>query len=64
MGLYDENFYYSQDYKLFYDLIKGNKVGVLKKPLYKLNTKNNISKESTTIYANCVKKQILPKYIK
>ena len=22
MGLYDENFYYSQDYKLFYDLIK------------------------------------------
>lgn len=68
MGLYDENFYYSQDYKLFYDLIKkGNKVGVLKKPLYKLNTKNNISSKRKTqqaYYANCVKKQILPKYIK
>ena len=68
MGLYDENFYYSQDYKLFYDLIKkGNKVGVLKKPLYKLNTKNNISskrKAQQAYYANCVKKQILPKYIK
>ena len=63
MGLYDENFYYSQDYKLFYDLIKkGNKVGVLKKPLYKLNTKNNISSKRKAIlayYANCVKK-ILP----
>lgn len=68
IGLYDENFYYSQDYKLFYDLVKKDvKVGVLKKPLYKLNTKNNISsnkREQQAYYANCVKKQILPEYIK
>lgn len=68
VGLYDENFYYSQDYKLFYDLIKkGVKVGVLRKPLYRLNTKNNISSNSKmkqAYYANCVKKQILPDFIK
>ena len=41
---YDENFYYSQDYKLFFEMIKNNeKFKILKKPLYTLNTVNNIS---------------------
>ena len=64
VNLYDENFYFSQDYKLFYDLIKkGVKIGVIKKPLYILNTKDNISsknKKQQAYYAECVKKEIIP----
>ena len=65
VNLYDENFYYAQDYKLFYDLVKkGVKIGVIKKPLYILNTKDNISsknKKQQAYYAKCVKKEITPK---
>jgi glycosyltransferase EpsE len=44
VGNYDENYYYSQDYKLMIKLInEGFKFKVLKKPLYVLNTENNIS---------------------
>ena len=41
---YDEEFYYSQDYKLMKDLILNNlKTEIIKTPLYILNTQNNIS---------------------
>lgn len=41
---YDEEYYYSQDYKLFCDLIKnGYKIGVLRSILYMSNMKDNIS---------------------
>ena len=44
IGKYDESFYYAQDYKLFIDLIKnGEKVKMIKEPLYQLNMSNNIS---------------------
>ena len=44
IGNYDEDYLYAQDFKLFLDLIKKNKkIFEIKKPLYKLNTKNNIS---------------------
>ena len=62
---YDENFYYSQDYKLVTDLIKsGYKINILNKVLYKLNTVNNISsmnKEEQEYYADCVRKNKKPK---
>ncbi len=62
---YDENFYYSQDYKLITDLIKsGYKIDVLNKVLYKLNTVNNISstnKDEQQYYADCVRKNKKPK---
>ena len=42
-GCYDEKFYYAQDYKLFTDLLKGEtSFKYIKKPLYYLNTLNNI----------------------
>lgn len=44
IGNYDEDYYYAQDFKLFLDLIQNNqKIYEIKKPLYKLNTINNIS---------------------
>ena len=44
IGNYDEDYLYAQDFKLYLDLIKKNKkIFEIKKPLYKLNTKNNIS---------------------
>jgi len=44
MNQYDEEYYYSQDYKLFCDLIKnGYKIGVLHNILYMSNMKDNIS---------------------
>jgi|TARA_B100000700_G_scaffold165120_1_gene182548 Glycosyltransferases involved in cell wall biogenesis len=46
LGYYDEEYYYSQDFKLFTDLYKNNeKIYEIKEPLYLLNTKNNISSE-------------------
>jgi hypothetical protein len=63
-GLYDENFYYAQDYKLFHDLLKDDaKFKVINEPLYKLNMNNNIStinKQVQQYYANCVKKNQIP----
>ena len=44
IGCYDEDYYYSQDFKLYVDLIKNNiKIYEIKKPLYFLKAKNNIS---------------------
>lgn len=65
VGNYDENFYYSQDYKLMSDLLEKNyKYVVIKKPLYELNTKNNISTkkiDEQNYYAECVRKKTTPK---
>lgn len=65
VGNYDENFYYSQDYKLMSDLLDQNfKYDVIKKPLYELNTKNNISTkkiDEQNYYAECVRKKTIPK---
>jgi len=65
VGKYDENFYYSQDYKLMKDLINYKcNYKILKTPLYTLNTKNNISTkklDEQDYYAECVRKNIIPK---
>ena len=64
-GLYDERFYYSQDYKLMIDLVsKGYKFKIIKEDLYCLNYFDNISinfKEEQQYYANCARKNINPK---
>tara|TARA_Y100000389_G_scaffold182264_1_gene198736 strand:- start:900 stop:1598 length:699 start_codon:yes stop_codon:yes gene_type:complete len=64
IGMYDERFYYSQDYKLMSDFLsKGYKVKILKEPLYYLNMKGNISvknKVEQNYYAECVRKNINP----
>ena len=65
VGNYDENFYYSQDYKLMKDLVDNNyKYSVIKKPLYILNMKDNISIkkfDEQEYYADCVRKNKTPK---
>ena len=44
VGCYDERYYYSQDFKLFKDLLDKNiKYKYIKEPLYNLNTIDNIS---------------------
>ena len=44
IGMYDENIKYAQDYKLFLELLKKKyKIKILRKKLYVLNMKNNIS---------------------
>ena len=64
IGLYDENFYYAQDYKLMKDLIKKNyKFKIINECLYFLNMKNNIStlkKDEQKYYSECVRKNIVP----
>ena len=64
-GLYNEKFYYSQDYKLMYDLVsRKHKIKIIKEPLYYLNMTNNISNvnsQEQKYYADCVKKNIEPK---
>lgn len=59
VGNYDENFYYAQDYKLFFDLLsKGYKIKTMKTSYYFLNIKNNIStnfKEEQAFFANKIK---------
>ena len=40
VGLYNEKFYYSQDYKLMRDFFNGFKLKILKEPLF-LNMKGN-----------------------
>lgn len=65
VGGYDSNFYYSQDFKLMKDLVmNGYKFKYIKKSLYFLNTKNNISsnyKYQQKYFADCVRKNIIPK---
>lgn len=62
LGLYDENYIYAQDYKLFADIIRNNiKIYTSKKPYYILNTENNISslkKAEQNKYADLVKSTI------
>ena len=64
LGLYDENFYYAQDYKLYLDLLSnGYNIKAINKPLYNLNTKNNISsnnKDEQKYYFYCARKKIVP----
>jgi glycosyltransferase involved in cell wall biosynthesis len=64
IGGYNENFYYSQDYKLFHDcLLMGHKVPIIKKVLYKINMKDNLSnkfKNEQKYFSDCVKRNILP----
>jgi len=65
LGGYDENFYYSQDYKLMSDLLSRDfKVKIMPDILYYLNQENNIStnsKEEQKYYADCVRKNKTPK---
>ena len=60
VGLYDERFTYSQDYKLYIDLIKSKKkLKQINEILYELNTIENIStnfKNKQKYFANCAKK--------
>jgi len=64
IGGYDENFHYSQDFKLYCDLKRRNiEVKRLNKILYSLNTKNNIStnkKEIQKYYFECAKNNTIP----
>ena len=64
IGGYDEQFKYSQDYKLFIDLLKMNKkFYFIKKPLYILNMEDNISrnfKDKQKYYAKCAQKNLVP----
>lgn len=68
IGLYNEDFYYSQDYKLMSDLLNENfRIKIFKEPLYYLNMKGNISinqKEDQKYYADCVRKKIKPVKVK
>lgn len=61
VGLYDENLLYAQDYKLMMSLLQKNyKIKKIKKPLYILNTVDNISsnfKTEQSSYAKQVRKQ-------
>ncbi|MDA7851081.1 glycosyltransferase family 2 protein [Acidimicrobiaceae bacterium] len=65
VGNYDENFYFSQDYKFFHDFLLNNyKIEVIKEPLYYLNMKDNISTEfkaQQEYYAECVRSNKAPK---
>lgn len=47
VGMYDENFYFAQDYKLTSDLIKqGYKFKTLNKVLYQLNIEDNLTSKN------------------
>tara|TARA_B100001250_G_scaffold169750_1_gene146180 strand:+ start:10264 stop:10959 length:696 start_codon:yes stop_codon:yes gene_type:complete len=61
---YDEEFYYAQDYKLFWDILKKDyKIKKIREPLYYLNTANNISTNKSKeqkYYADCVRNGLRP----
>jgi len=67
LGGYNENFYYSQDFKLFFDLIRKHyKYFYIKEPLYVLNLENNIStikQKEQKYYFDCARKNITPNLI-
>jgi len=67
VGGYDERFYYSQDYKLYSDLLKQKyNYHFIKEPLYVLNLQNNISsnkRKEQKYYFDCVKKDKIPKFV-
>ena len=64
MNLYNEKFFYAQDYKLMYDLLGSQKkVRILNNTLYFINMENNISStysEEQNYFADCVRKNIDP----
>jgi len=64
LNFYNENFYYAQDYKLFFDALdKGYKFKYIKEPLYYLNVKDNISSNylnEQNFYADCVRNNKIP----
>lgn len=64
VGMYNEKFYYSQDFKLFKDLLASKvKYKYLKESFYLLNTENNISKNfenEQKYYFKCAKNDINP----
>jgi len=64
VGMYNEKFYYSQDFKLFKDLLNSKvKYKYLKESYYLLNTENNISKnfqDEQRYFFNCAKNNINP----
>lgn len=64
LGNYDENFYYAQDYKLIYNLLKNSfSFKRLNSALYSLNMENNISsnyQKEQNYFADCVRKNINP----
>lgn len=67
LGSYNKNFYYAQDYKLIYDLIKNKyRIKILNSILYNSNMHNNISTinfEEQKYYATCVRRGIIPEEI-
>jgi len=64
VGMYNESFYYAQDYKLFKDLIdRKYKIKIMKKVLYEINMIDNISvknKKDQAYFAKCVRRNITP----
>jgi len=64
INFYDENFYFSQDYKLISDMFKNNfKYKKIRTILYELNMKNNISsnkKDEQKYYSDCVRNNLIP----
>ena len=49
IGGYNEDYYYSQDFKLFSDLINSKiNIPTLNIPLYRLNTQDNLSTKFKT----------------
>ena len=62
--VFNEKFYFAQDYKLMNDIInRGYKVSIYKEVLYELNMEDNISmnfKEEQKYFADCVKRNIIP----
>ena len=67
IGGYDENFYFSQDYKLYKDCYEaGYNISIINKVLYELNMENNISKknkEAQDYYFKCARESIVPNKI-
>ena len=68
IGLYDEDFKYSQDYKLYRDLLNKNyTIKIMYKKLYLLNMESNISskhKEQQKRYFRLAKKSNFKKFKK
>tara|TARA_X000000368_G_C23057952_1_gene724978 strand:+ start:3842 stop:4537 length:696 start_codon:yes stop_codon:yes gene_type:complete len=64
VGFYDERFTFSQDYKLYIDLVKSKKkLKQINEILYELNTIENIStnfKNQQKYFANCARKNLIP----
>ena len=54
LGLYDENFYFAQDYKLYLDLLsKGYSIKAINKTLYNLNMITYYSDQNKPMIVKC-----------